>query len=112
MSCCCNNILHLCRVPVCGSSMILTGINADVAGEYILVLDYLQTEYKIRATMLMDAEIKFPSIGLNENFTFTGQIRKPDGTVLEFTVGEDPTVYNCISFQTGLSHFVNEEGSD
>lgn len=112
MSCCCNKVLHLCRVRICGADFIQTGITADVTGEFTLVLDFLGVEVRIRATITSTNEIKFPSTGLNENFTYTGYILNPSGEQIEFSVGEDDTVYNCISFQTGLSYDITEEGSN
>lgn len=110
MACCCKNVLHLCKVPVCGSSLIDTGIIADATGEHKLVIDFLDAEFTIKANITSGQPIKFPSGGLNENYTFTGQVFKPNGDLISFTVEGDETVFDCVSFSTGFSHQLN--GSD
>lgn len=111
MGCCCNKVLHLCRVKICGSDYIKTGVNApSPGGIYTLVLDFLGTELTIIANIATGQEIKFPSAGLNEKYTFTGFIKDPTGARATITI--DDVVYDCISFQTGLSYQINELGSD
>jgi hypothetical protein len=105
MSCCCNNILELCRVSVCGESQIITGADATGNGIYKLVLDYLGVDVIINQEQETGEPLNFPSDGLNENYKYTGKIYDPNGTLVEITL--DEIVYNCISFQTGLAYELN-----
>lgn len=101
MSCCCNLILNLCDVNAC-SGELKTGVNAAVTGEFTLVTNFLGTEYRIKANILVGEEIKFPVDKLNENYTFTAQILDPTGAVVE--IEKEEVTYNCVSFKTKMSY--------
>jgi hypothetical protein len=105
MGCCCNNIKHLCRQSVCGD--INTGIPAPEAGDFVLVLDFLGTEFRIPGTFAQNEIMTFPANGLNENFTYTGWIEDERGDKVEFT--EESVDYNCISFPTGMTFELSPE---
>lgn len=107
MSCCCTNILQLCRVSVCGTDNIVTGVNAPAGGNFKLVLDYLGVDVTINKTFVEDDPLNFPSAGLNEDYKYTGKIIGPDGEQVELEI--DDVTYDCIAFQTGLSYNVTEE---
>lgn len=101
MSCCCQKILSLCDVPICGG-FISTGATATVTGIYKLTVSFLGIDYTISATINLGAEIKFPALGLNENYTFIGSITGTDGAQL--TIEKGGVVYDCISFKTKISY--------
>jgi len=101
MACCCTNILELCKVPVCGSATIKTGVNVPEAGDYVLILDYLGIQVRIAETFEEGAELEFDASGLNEDYKYTGKIVDANGDPVSLPVGD--FVYDCISFQTVLS---------
>lgn len=107
MSCCCDKILELCKVPVCGTALIKTGVNAPAAGDYKLTLDYLGVNVVLNATFEVDEPFDFPASDLNEDYKYTGKITQEDGTPVTITV--DEVVYDCISFQTVLEYQMNPE---
>lgn len=107
MSCCCTSILQLCRVSVCGTDKIVTGVLAPADGNYKLVLDYLGVDVVINKTFTATDPLDFPSDQLNEDYKYTGKIIGPDGLAVQLEI-EDVT-YDCIAFQTGLSYNMNEE---
>lgn len=107
MSCCCTKTLELCRVSICGTDNIITGANAPEGGNFKLVLDYLDVDVVINKTQVNGQPLNFPSAGLNENYKYTGKIIGPTGDPVTLTI--DEIVYDCISFQTGLSYNLTEE---
>lgn len=109
MSCCCEKIYQFCQpMNVCAdpAAELKTGILAAAAGEHILVLMFLDTEFRIHATFLLGAELIFPMVELNEGYTFTGYILGPDGEKLPFT--KDLVEYDCLAFETIVSRNINE----
>lgn len=105
MACCCNKILDLCRVSVCGTDQIKTGINAPIQGIYKLELDYLENVIVIEQAFALDMPLNFSSKGLNEKYKYRGKLIGPDGTALTITIGEE--VFDCIAFQTGMQYPMN-----
>lgn len=106
MACCCNKILDLCRVSVCGTDQIKTGIIAPIQGIYKLELDYLDTIIVISQAFAVNTPLNFSSKGLNEKYKYKGKLIGPDGEPLSIPVGED--TFDCISFQTGMQYPMNE----
>lgn len=101
MSCCCKKFLELCRVSVCGSSLIELGVNAPADGEFSLVLDYFGVDVIVKETFTTGDPMNFSSAGLNENYKYTGKVLGPDGEPVILNV--EAVDYDCVSFQTGLS---------
>lgn len=108
MACCCQKTLNLCRVSVCGTDQIKTGINAPIQGVYKLELDYLEATITIEQAFAMDAPLNFSSQGLNEKYKYTGKLIGPDGSPLSIPAGEEEEDYDCIAFQTGMQYPMNK----
>jgi hypothetical protein len=106
MPCCCEKILELCRVSLCGTDLIKTGIIAPSTGVYKLILDYLKVSVVISKAIAEDQPVDFPSNDLNEQYKYRGKVYGPDGEPLTITIGEDE--YDCITFQTGMQYPMNE----
>ena len=61
----------------CGT--LATGIDATTSGVYTLKVGYFGSTVVIESEQTAWEEITFPLSGLNENFTFMGDIIDPDG---------------------------------
>ncbi len=96
MSCCCSKYYNFCKVRVC--DFLRTGIDAEISGIYVMILDFLGAELRIGAAIEEDSEIIFPTSGLNEFFAYTGKIVGPDGEQIEFE--KDDETFDCIQFET------------
>lgn len=103
MACCCTNIVEICKVSICGTNaLIKTGAVALAAGNYKLVLEYLDVDIVLNATFGINDDLNFPSDQLNEHYKYRGKIYGPDGSVVTITVND--VVYDCIEFKTVLEY--------
>lgn len=107
MSCCCSKILELCRVNVCSTGSIVTGALAPAAGEYKLVLNYLDIDVVKTVELAEEDPINFDVFGLNEDYHYTGHVYSPAGELVTFLL--DETVYDCIGFKTTLAFLLPPE---
>ena len=77
----CQSPYNLCAVDPCGS--LVFEQTADSAGDYTLKLSFLGTTVEIVAAQVFDEPITFPLSGLNEQFTFLGQIFDEAGDLVK-----------------------------
>lgn len=87
-------------MPVCD---ILTVEQAPEADEkYALVIDFLNTTITIKSDQYAaNPSFQFNITELNENFEYTGQIFREDGTLVEIVI--DGVSYDCIKFKTKVN---------
>lgn len=105
MSCCCEKILRLCKVSVCGTSQIDFGIVAAIAGTYKIKFDFLGIEYSIEKAFEVDEAIKFPTQELNESHVFLFRLYDPEGNQVSIT--RDEIIYDCVEVETTISFLLN-----
>jgi hypothetical protein len=67
-------------------------------GEYALELEFLGDMIRKSATLTEGDNFTFANDGLNERFTYVGQIRNPDGSTVTFE--KDGKTYDCLEFTT------------
>lgn len=103
MSCCCSKVLDLCKVDSCNGFVEL-GVNAIAPGEYTLEVEFARTTFNLKATFAAGEPIKFPANELNESHVFQGKVFDPAGDRL--LIEKDAVVYDCISFETAISHTI------
>lgn len=82
---CCNQDLchspyNMCGFDPCGN--LVFDQTADSTGVYTLKLSYLGTTVEIQASQVFDQDLTFPLAGLNEQFTFLGQVFDEAGDVV------------------------------
>lgn len=116
MPCCCLKTLNLCSKSICGSIEFEINVESGESGSnnyYTLVLDYLQTQIRLRQLQTGE-KVTFDISSLNENFEYTGNIYDSAGNLVSITVGED--VYDCVKFKTvqgiGVNASPSEESSE
>jgi hypothetical protein len=85
----------------------LTGLVANIEGEYILQLTYLGATYSLTKSFEVDEELIFSTETLNENYNYKGQLLDPNGDIVIFTIGEDETLYDCFTFTTAEAYSLN-----
>ncbi len=100
MSCCCNKTYRLCDEIVCDGEDLVLPVPIPADGQYTLELDFLGTQLSRTAMLSMGNNATFEKGELNEEFTYVGHVKAPDGSIVTFTVGSNPTVYDCIEFTT------------
>lgn len=103
MSCCncCENTYFLGCINSCGG-IFDTGIVADALSEGTWILQlYFGRRIKYFSVDVLDTEtVIFAIDGLNESYTYQGQIIDPNGNIVTLNVnGID---YNCIEFTTKI----------
>lgn len=101
MPCCCDRVLNLCNVNVCGTLEIeqsATAAESGAANVYTLVLDYLNTTASIVAEQTEGENIAFDVSSLNENYQYTGKIYDSAGN--QVSIISDGETYDCIKFKT------------
>ena len=107
MACCncCEKTLNLGCINSC-NALFNTGIVADVLNEgvWVLQLTFGSISIYYSDNVVEGDTIVFDMPNLNENYTYTGQIIKPNGEILNIEV--DGIEYDCIEFSTkvGLSN--------
>jgi hypothetical protein len=80
---CLNCLYDNCKVLVCDNeASVSLPATADIAGEYLIVLQFENTARVIRKTFALNETITFTANKLNENYCYEGYIQKPDGTAL------------------------------
>jgi len=98
MSCCCTRIVKLCDVILCDDLELVLPITIPADGEYMLELEFMTSVVQKFADLTEGDSATFDKDDLNENFTYTGQVKDADGEVLSFDV--DGVVYDCFEFTT------------
>lgn len=98
MPCCCTSILRLCDLILCDDQDLVLPIPIPADGEYTLQLEFLNEIMEKVATLSEGDNATFDKEDLNEQFTYTGQVKNADGVAISFTV--DGKVYDCIEFTT------------
>jgi hypothetical protein len=98
---CDNCVYDLCHVLVCDNEADLT-VPATAAsdGEYLLVVEYLNTAKLYTATLSAGSPIVFTMTNLNENYCYEGYIVGPDGLSVPVFDTTTSTAYGSIRFCT------------
>ncbi len=109
MSCCCKKTYLLCDLVVCEEGDLVLPIPVTADGEYTLELDFLDSLLKIVSPLSAGDNFTFDKRGLNEQFTYVGRIKGPDGVVVSFTI--DEVVYDCLEFTTKRATWTNTNSS-
>lgn len=109
MSCCCTNTYPFCKMKACDAEGLkLTGLVADLEGEYTLQLHFLNGMHTLTKEFAADEPLIFSTEMLNENYEYRAQILDPNGDILLFTIGEDETLYDCFTFETIEAYSLND----
>src|SRR6186997_1545089 len=98
MSCCCTRIYRLCDLVICDGEDLVLPIPITADGEYTLELDFMQTVIEKVATLTSGDNATFDKDELNEQFTYTGQVKNSDGETVSFEI--EGVTYDCIEFTT------------
>lgn len=98
MSCCCTRIYKLCDLIICDGEQLVLPIEVPEDGTYLFQMDFFDTMIEKEADLSAGDNFTFDKDELNEQFTYVGQIKKPDGTFLSFEI--DGKTYDCIEFTT------------
>lgn len=107
MNCCIRNPLQLCWVGINSTDEIKTGIVAEQAGKYTLLLPFLGTMITLQKEVKEGEKISFPSKDLNEYFEYQGYIVAPNGERMAVTDGI--LTYDGLQFVTKWRDVVREE---
>lgn len=98
MSCCCTNTFKLCDIVPCDDGDLVLAGAVPSDGEYTLELDFLGDLIRKTAQLTAGDTPTFDKTALNENFTYRGHVRGPNGKVVSFII--DAVTYDCFSFTT------------
>jgi hypothetical protein len=99
MSCCCTKIYKFCKpVNGCNSESFAALFASVPDGSYIIQLDFLGSVQIIGITITGGVLDFTSSIGLNENFTYTGQLLNGSGVVVPLYFST--VAYDCFQFTT------------
>lgn len=98
MSCCCTRVWRLCDLVVCDADDLVLPIPIPADGEYTLELNFLDNIVRKTANLSSGDNATFDTTGLNERFTYQGQVKDSTGQTLTFVV--DAITYDCIEFTT------------
>lgn len=107
MSCCCTRIFRLCDLIICDGDDLVLPIPIPADGEYTLELDFMQTMIEKVATLTAGDNATFDKDELNEQFTYTGQVKNSEGETISFEI--EGKTYDCIEFTTKKK--VDEQGT-
>lgn len=99
---CCTNTLNLGCVDPCLIDFNAGVVGVGDAGIWSLRLDFGRSFILFEITLAEGDPILFAIDGLNENYTFTATITKPDGSTFTFT-DADANVYDCFKFTTKIN---------
>lgn len=98
---CCTSTLNLGCYSPCVTSLDLTAVvGIGDAGTWRLEFDFGRLVIAFESVLVEGEQIIFRLTDLNEFYTYNGLIRKPDGTVLNFTVAA--VVYDCLQLTTKI----------
>jgi len=93
--------IDLCSVLVCDNEAELTlPAIAENSGDYVLVLEYLNTAKVYTATLTAGSPIVFNLTHLNEQFCYSGHIIGPDGLSVPIFDTTTSTAYGSLRFCT------------
>jgi hypothetical protein len=99
MSCCCTKIYKFCKpVNGCNSESFAALFAGVPDGSYTIQLDFLGSVQSIGITITGGVLAFTSSIGLNENFTYTGQLLNGSGVVVPLYFYS--VAYDCFQFTT------------
>lgn len=98
MSCCCKFVYRLCDLIICDGDSLVLPIPIPADGEYTLELDFMQTVIEKVATLTAGDNATFDKDELNEQFTYTGQVKNSEGETISFEI--EGKTYDCIEFTT------------
>jgi hypothetical protein len=99
MSCCCTKIYKFCKpVNGCNSESFAALFASVPDGSYMIQLDFLGSVQTIGITITGGVLAFTSSIGLNENFTYTGQLLNGSGVVVPLYFST--VAYDCFQFTT------------
>lgn len=107
MSCCCTTIYKLCDLILCDGEDLVLPIPIPADGEYTLLLDFMESVLEKVATLSMGDMATFDKTELNEQFTYQGQVKDPDGNAVSFEI--EGKTYDCIEFTTKKK--IDDEGT-
>jgi hypothetical protein len=101
MSCCCTKIYKFCKpVNGCNSESFAALFAGVPAGSYTIQLDFLGSVQTIGISITGGVLAFTSSIGLNENFTYTGQLLNGSGVVVPLYFST--VAYDCFQFTTKM----------
>jgi len=83
----------------CGLTFNAGVVGMGEAGVWIIRLTFGRRNLTVGVTLAEGDDIIFPLDWINELYTYTAQITKPDGTIFEFT-DPDNVVFDCFKFST------------
>lgn len=106
MSCCCTRIYKLCDLILCDGEDLVLPIEIPADGEYMLELEFMGSVVQKFADQTMGDNATFDKDELNEQFTYTGQVKNEDGETITFEI--EGKTYDCIEFTTKKK--VDDEG--
>ena len=96
---CCTNTLDLGCFEPCGLTFTAGVVGVGEGGVWSIKLDFLRRFVGFSETLADGDPIAFDLEGINEMFTYTAQIFKPDGTIFTYTDGDGNT-FDCFKFST------------
>lgn len=96
---CCDNTLDLGCFDPC--DLVFDAGISDAEGEWELRLTYGRRFLFFTNDLIVGQPIRFALDNINENYTYTAQITKPDGTIFTYTQGEE--IYDCFKFTTKIN---------
>lgn len=98
---CCTSTLNLGCYSPCVTALDLTAVvGIGDAGTWRLEFDFGRLVIAFESVFAEGDPIIFRLTDLNEFYTYNGLIRKPDGTVLNFTVAA--VIYDCLQLTTKI----------
>lgn len=99
---CCVNTLNLGCFSFCSPVFNAGTVGVGDAGVWSLRLNFGRSFLLFEIILAEGDPIEFTLDNINENYTFTATITKPDGT--EFTYTDiDSNVYDCFKFTTKIN---------
>lgn len=98
MSCCCEKVYQMCRVPVCDGEDLVLPVIIPADGNYTMQLDFLDHVLQETAGFITTNAATFSKDLLNENYTYTGRVIDSAGNTVPFTVAG--VEYDCFEFTT------------
>lgn len=98
MPCCCSKSYRICDVLTCGVQDIVIPASVPADGTYTLELEFLGDVIQKVADLSTGDNFTFDTEGLNERFTYQGQVKGPDGVPVSLEI--EGVAYDCIQFTT------------
>lgn len=95
---CCNNTFDAGCFDSCGLTLEAGIVGVGEAGIWQLKLGFGRRKIVFDVTFQEGDDLIFALDFINELYTYTAQIIKPDGTIYTFTI--DNVEYDCVKFAT------------